>query len=42
LDDLYDFKQEDEKRRLYKNKKALFDHRGHDGFVAELMFSDAF
>ena len=34
--DLYYFKQEGEKRILYKNKKALFDYRGHYGFVTDV------
>jgi hypothetical protein len=34
--DLYYFKQEGEKRVLYKNKTALFDYQGHYGFVTEV------
>jgi len=34
--DLYYFKQEGEKRILYKNKTALFDYEGHYGFVTDV------
>jgi len=34
--DLYYFKQQGEKRVLYKNKTALFEYRGHYGFVTEV------
>jgi len=34
--DLYYFKQENEKRVLYKNKTALFEYQGHYGFVTEV------
>ena len=35
-DDLYYFKQEGEKRILYKNKTAIFDYEGHYGFVTDI------
>jgi len=34
--DLYYFKQEGEKRILYKNRTALFDYEGHYGFVTDV------
>ena len=34
--DLYYFKQEGEKRVLYKNHQALFDYQGHYGFVTDV------
>ncbi len=34
--DLYYFKQEGEKRTLYRNKTALFDYEGHYGFVTDV------
>ena len=34
--DLYYFKQEAEKRTLYKNKIALFSYEGHYGFVTDV------
>ena len=34
--DLYYFKQEGEKRVLYKNREALFDYVGHYGFVTDV------
>ena len=33
---LYYFKQEGEKRVLYKNKEALFSYQGHYGFVSDI------
>ena len=39
--DLYYFKQEGEKRILYKNKTALFDYEGHYGFVTDVDRSGA-
>ncbi len=35
-DDLYYFKQEKERRILYKNRKALFEYVGHYGFVTDI------
>ena len=35
-DNLYYFKQEGEKRTLYKNKTALFEYEGHYGFVSDV------
>ncbi len=35
-EDLYYFKQEGEKRTLYKNKTALFSFEGHYGFVSDV------
>ena len=35
-DDLYYFKQEGEKRTLFKNKTALYSFRGHYGFVVDV------
>jgi hypothetical protein len=34
--DLYYFKQKGHTRTLYKNKKALFDYKGHYGFVTDI------
>jgi hypothetical protein len=34
--DLYYFKQEGEKRILYKNRESLFDYVGHYGFVTDV------
>ncbi len=39
--ELYYFKQEGEKRILYKNKTALFDYEGHYGFVTDVDESGA-
>jgi hypothetical protein len=33
---LYYFKQQGQSRTLYKNKKALFDYKGHYGFVTDI------
>ena len=35
-EDLYYFKQEGEKRTLYKNREALFSYVGHYGFVTDV------
>ena len=35
-EDLYYFKQEGEKRTLYKNKEALYSYEGHYGFVTDV------
>ena len=35
-DDLYYFKQEGEKRTLFKNKTALYSFEGHYGFVVDI------
>ncbi len=35
-DNLYYFKQEGEKRTLYKNRTALLDYEGHYGFVSDV------
>ncbi len=34
--DLYYFKQKDNRRTLYKNRKAIFSYEGHYGFVTDI------